>query len=78
LVQFKGVDVTEMPRVYLALPKEIADILKNCRNGHGETILHESYTYKSGVGAGITDELPLDWRFSTARIEYLLNELSKQ
>jgi len=77
LVQFKGIAATEMPRVYLALPSEIAELLKKSRNGHGETILHESHTYKTGIGAGTTDRLPLEWRFSVVRIETLLIELSR-
>ena len=77
LVQFQNVEMTEMPRVYLATPAEIAGVLKKSRNGHGETVLYESYSYKSGVGAGTTDELPLDWRFSENRIDELLAEISK-
>ena len=77
LVQFQKVEMTEMPRVYLATPVEIAELLKKSRNGHGETILYESYTYKSGVGAGATDKLPLYWRFSNNRIRELLAEINK-
>jgi Holliday junction resolvase-like predicted endonuclease len=77
LVQFKGINVTEMPRVYLALPNEIAEFMKKSRNGHGETILHENHTYKSGIGAGTTDKLPLEWRFSAVKIETILLALSK-
>ena len=77
LVQFYEVDTLTMPRVYLALPGEIAEQLKKSRNGNGETILKENHEWKSGVGAGVTDKLPLYWRFSENRIEELLTEINK-
>ena len=68
LVQFYEVDEVSMPRVYLALPSEIADLLKRSRNGNGETILYENHTWKSGIGKGVTDKIPENWRFSADRI----------
>jgi hypothetical protein len=72
LVQFGGVAVGESPRIYLATPREIADVMKASRNGAGNTMLLESYEYKKGVGRGTTDTLPQHWRFSVARLEQLL------
>jgi len=40
LVQFKNVGLAEMPRIYLALPCEIAIELKKYRNNIGDTILY--------------------------------------
>jgi len=72
LVQFHGTEEMEMPRVYLALPSDIAEALKKSRNGNGETILYENHTWQSGVGKGTTDKLPDHWKFSADRIESLI------
>ena len=72
LVQFKGVDIQSMPRVYLALPSDIAKQLKNSKK-NGDSKLFEFHTYK----AGNTVELPSDWKLSKERIEQLL-VLTKQ
>ena len=75
LVQFKGVALGEMPRVYLAMPKEIATRLKETAKGHGDTILYENHQWTArAIGAGSVDRLPESWRFSPARVEQLLDE----
>lgn len=76
LVQFYGVDATAMPRVYLALPSEIAKALNDSRCGNGETILYEKHVWTSGIGAGTTDELPDLWRFSADRIQELMTAIN--
>jgi len=75
LVQYKDVDAMSMPRIYLALPYEIAEALKQERKGNGDSILYENHTWQSGLGVGTTDKLPECWKFSTERIEKLLSEL---
>ena len=76
LVQFRNTDLTTMPRVYLALPCEVADALKKSRAGNGETILYEDHTWKHGLGGGTTDKLPKHWRFSDDRIQQLLTAIN--
>lgn len=73
LVQFKGVALEEMPRVYLATPGEIAERLRTTAKGRGDTILFEQHTWSSRArGAGTTDEIPAAWAFSVLRVEDLL------
>jgi Holliday junction resolvase-like predicted endonuclease len=76
LVQFQNVQLGQMPRVYLASPKEIAERLKSARDGHGETILHENHTYKSGIAKGVTDSIPESWRFSDRRLREVIKLLA--
>jgi hypothetical protein len=69
LVQFKGVPVSEMPRVYLATPHEIGRRLRDTAKGRGDTILYELHTWgPRAVGAGTTERIPESWRFSEARV----------
>jgi len=74
LVQFKDVKLGECPRVYLATIEEIANFLKNSRNGNGETILWENHTYVRGAGANTTDKIPAHWRFDQKRVEQILEQ----
>ena len=70
LVQFKGVEITEMPRVYLAAPPEIAARLRETAKGRGDTILYEKHVWgPRAVGAGTVEEIPAEWRFTLERIE---------
>ena len=77
LVQFKGVEPLAMPRVYLALPREIGDELNKSRNGNGETVLREYHAWKQGIGSGSIDAIPQHWQFSVERIEQLLGMINK-
>jgi hypothetical protein len=73
LVQFKGVELTEMPRVYLATPDEIALRLRQTAKGRGDSILYEKHTWgPRAAGAGTTEEIPTGWRYSAKRIEEML------
>jgi hypothetical protein len=73
-VQFKGVKLTEMPRLYLATPAEIGERLRASRKGKGDTILWERHEWGTRAhGAGTTEEIPSIWEFSAQRIESLLN-----
>ena len=75
LVQFKDVDVLEMPRVYLATPTEIAKRLKETAKGRGGTILYEKREWGSRAhAAGTTDQIPDSWRFSAPRIDELFGK----
>lgn len=73
LVLFHDDDPMQMPRVYLAAPREIADRLKATAKGRGDTILHERKVWSSRArGAGTMEEIPANWAFSPARIEHLM------
>lgn len=74
-VQFKGIQLTELPRLYLARPSEVAKRLRETAKGRGDTILYEEHTWGSrAVGAGTIERLPDRWRFSAERIEEMLAE----
>jgi hypothetical protein len=68
-VQFSGVKVGEMPRVYLARANEVAVHLKSKKGGIGDTRFSEYQEWKSGVAKGITDKIPNHWEFSKRRID---------
>ena len=72
LVQFGGVSVDQMPRMYLASAKEVAEALRAAKNGRGDSVLNENWTFKRGRYAGSTDKLPANWSFSEQRIHELL------
>ncbi len=71
-IQFKNIKLGEMPRVYLATPREAAAYMKLSRGGHGYTSLRENYTWASGLGGGSTDAIPESWRFSAVRLDKFL------
>ena len=62
LVQFQDVAISEMLRVYLATPDEIAEGLNATAVERGETILYESHVWsKQAVGYGTIDKIPDTW-----------------
>jgi hypothetical protein len=72
-VQFAGITLSELPRLYLASPPEVAQRLRSTAKGRGDSILWEKQTWTSRAhGAGTVDEIPETWRFSAGRIEELL------
>lgn len=71
LVQFQGVAVEQMPRIYLASPKEVALRLRETAEGRGDSVLYEGLEWVND-GRGAVDRLPNSWRFSLERIEELL------
>ena len=78
LVQFGGIAVDEMPRLYLATPREIAERLNASAGGRGETILYENHKWGSkAAGAGTIDKVPDEWKFSVERLQYLFNLYGK-
>jgi hypothetical protein len=71
-VQFCDTEVTQMPRLYLATPMEIADRLRATAKGRGGTILYEHREWTARAhGAGTVDEIPATWSFSLERIDEL-------
>jgi hypothetical protein len=74
-VQFKAAELQDMPRLYLANPREVAEQLRRASAGRGDTILHERHVYTPRAkAAGTIDEIPGNWRFSRARVEQLLRD----
>ncbi|MDD5040933.1 MAG: hypothetical protein PHX87_06305 [Candidatus Peribacteraceae bacterium] len=74
-VQFMGVPADALPRMYLALPEEVAQRMRESANGRGDTILYEHKEWtKRAHGAGSVDRIPDFWKFSAARVNQLLLE----
>ncbi len=74
-VQFKDAAMTELPRIYLATPNEVADRLRNTASGRGDTILYENHPWGPRArGAGTVERVPEGWRFSSERVEQLLRD----
>ncbi len=74
-VQFKGVGMDELPRLYLAKPSEVADRLRQTANGRGDTILYEKHKWGlKAFATGTEEQIPEAWKFSAARIEELFVE----
>lgn len=74
LVQFQNTSPNEMPRVYLASPKEIADLLDASAGGRGETVLRENHTWgPHAAGKGTTDRIPDNWTISAERLSHMFN-----
>ncbi len=72
-VQFGGVDVDQMPRLYLATPSEVAQRLRETAKGRGDSILHERHEWaKNAFAAGTVESIPEHWKFSKGRINHLL------
>ena len=72
-VQFQTVELSAMPRVYLATRDEVADRLKRSAKGRGETVLYERKVWTARAQAsGTTDEIPVSWKFSRDRVNELL------
>lgn len=72
LVQFQGTANDEMPRMYLASPGEIADIMNASAGGRGETILYEYHKWgPRAAGSGTIDRIPEGWKFSPERAKYM-------
>jgi Holliday junction resolvase-like predicted endonuclease len=73
LVQFQGVAIDALPRIYLAGPKEIADLLRAASGGRGDTILFEDKTRgPKAAGAGTIERVPAAWKLSAERLTALL------
>lgn len=72
LVQFQGVPLDQLPRMYLATPSEIAAWLKAAASGRGDTILYEKHVWSARAHAGGTvDSIPVEWRFTSKRTSQL-------
>lgn len=73
LVQFQGVALNQLPRIYLATPAEIARRLRESVDRKGDASLYEHYEYTdAGSGAREIETLPNSWLFSHERIQEVM------
>lgn len=73
LVQFEGVSLNQLPRIYLATPAEIARRMRETAERTGEPFLYEQYDWTSSeTGYSAIETLPSSWQFSHERIQELL------
>lgn len=79
LVQFEGVSLNQLPRIYLATPADIARRMREGAERTGDAVLYEQYDWTSPE-TGITsiETLPGSWMFSMERIEELLFPQTEQ
>ena len=78
LVQFENVDDSEMPRMYLASPEEIAEVLRREAGGRGDTILYEHHEWsKTAAAYGTIDEIPKTWLFTKERVDEMFDKYGK-
>lgn len=73
LVQFEGVSLDQMPRIYMATPAEIAQEMRAASARLGDPVLREQYEWRTAETGSLSAEaLPSNWRFSPQRIEELV------
>lgn len=73
LVQFQGVTMDELPRIYLATPSEVAQRLRETAEGRGDSVLYEGIQETSDAdSSGEFEGVPAAWRFSLDRIQELM------
>ena len=75
LVQFKNVNDNELPKMYLATPSEIAEVLHREAKGRGDTILYVEHTWGPTAQAyGTTDKIPEEWLLTRNRADALFKK----
>ena len=68
-----------MPRMYLAAPAEIAEVMNASAGGRGETILYEYHKWgPRAVGSGTIDRIPDEWKFTAERAQYMFKTYGQQ
>jgi len=72
LVQFEGVELHELPRMYVATPDEIAAAMHETTDRTGDCTLYERYDWMGREGLRVFESLPAQWHFSQARIQEML------
>lgn len=74
LVQFLNTEISQVPRMYLASPAEIAEVLCNEAAGRGDTILYENHEWGPKAAAhGTVDRLPVEWLFTEKRAKEMFD-----
>ena len=78
LVQFENINDDALPKIYLATPNEIAEVMRNERNGLGDTILYMNHTWGPTAHAyGTTDKIPEEWRFTRERADEIFTKYAR-
>ena len=78
LVQFENIADDMLPKMYLATPNEIADVMRRGRNGLGDTILYMEHTWGPTAQAyGTTDKIPEEWFFTRERADEIFTKYAK-
>ena len=78
LVQFDGVEDSQLPRMYLASPEEIAGVLRAEAKGRGDTILYENHKWGPTAQAyGTIDKIPVHWLFTRERAKEMFEKYGK-
>ena len=78
LVQFENVDDLQLPKMYLATPSEIAEVLRKARGGCGDTVLHMEHTWGPTAQAyGTTDKIPEEWLFTRDRADKIFEKYGR-
>ena len=72
-VQFQNKLPEDMPDVYLARSREVAEHMNRSGGGLGDTVLWVRKEWKSGKRAGVKDAIPAAWRFSKKRVGDVLS-----
>jgi hypothetical protein len=74
LVQFEGIAIQQLPRIYLASPAEVAQRMHDTAARVGQPTLFEQYEWTSSRdGVTTVERLPQNWLFSHERIHELLD-----
>jgi hypothetical protein len=75
-VQFLDVPINQLPRVYLAMPIEVAKRLKETAKGRGDTVLYEHKEWTSrAYAAGTVDQIPVEWTFTETRVNQIFDSV---
>ena len=78
LVQFENVNDLQLPKMYLATPSEIAEVLRKARGGCGDTVLHMEHTWGPTAQAyGTTDKIPEEWLFTRDRADKIFEKYGR-
>ena len=78
LVQFENINDDELPKMYLATPNEIAEVMRRERKGLGDTILYMNHTWGPTAQAyGTTDKIPEEWRFTRERADEIFTKYAR-
>jgi hypothetical protein len=73
LVQFEDVALSQLPRIYLATPVEIAQRMRESAERLGDPVLYEQYEWTSPeTGYTSIEALPSSWLFCDERIHELV------
>ncbi|MGR8932874.1 MAG: hypothetical protein ACU837_00620 [Gammaproteobacteria bacterium] len=68
LVQFQGIELGQTPRVYIARPPEIAEVLRSHRNGQRHEALQADWQ-RNHPRSQYADKIPEAWLFTQERID---------